>query len=83
MDHTLEVEPKRAIPPKGEFTVVEHAIATPLKTAKAFGHRYPGDVAQSRQQSDRIEMLLAAVHKSLVGPSRHFAAQRYLVGIGA
>jgi hypothetical protein len=27
LDHTLAVEPNRAIRPKGQFTVVEHAIA--------------------------------------------------------
>jgi hypothetical protein len=37
LDHTLEVEPKRAIRPKGKFTVVEHAIANSIKTAKALG----------------------------------------------
>jgi hypothetical protein len=37
LDHTLEVEPNRAIRPKGKFAVVEHAIANSIKTAKALG----------------------------------------------
>ena len=31
MGHTLEVEPKRAIRPKGKFKVVEHAIVNSIQ----------------------------------------------------
>ena len=41
MDHALEVEPKRAIRPKGKFTVVEHAIANSTQTAKVLGIDIP------------------------------------------
>jgi hypothetical protein len=82
LDHTLEVEPKRAIRPKGKLTVVEHAIANSTQDRQGTRHRYPGDVAQPRRRSDRIEMLFAAVHKSLVGTFRTSRHVRSSIAIG-
>ena len=42
LDHTLAVEPNRAIRPKGKFTVVEHAIANSSQDRQGPRHRYPG-----------------------------------------
>jgi hypothetical protein len=52
LDHTLEAEPKRAIRPKGKFTVVENAIFNFTQDCQGTRHRYPGDVAQPRRRSD-------------------------------
>jgi hypothetical protein len=41
LGHTLEVEPKRAIRPKGKFTVVEHAIVSATHDRQGIGIDIP------------------------------------------
>ena len=41
-----------------------------LKTAQVLGLALPPTLARQRRKSDRVTMLFAAVHESVIGPSR-------------
>ena len=61
---------------------VKIELVVNLKNSESARHHCSRIAARPRRRSDRIAMLFAAVHMSLPGPKRHFAASKNNVAIG-
>jgi len=95
LDRSLAVEPKRAIRPKGNFTVVERAIANSTQDRQSTRQRYPGDVARPRRRGIfKIAQIggsskatnfqgMQAIKQGSVGETFHFYLKEEIIdGVG-